>query len=207
MGKGKSAVITVLLSCLVLMGLTLDGYSQQEPGAPQSPAAQKEQKATPKKLIERPARYPRATAGLEVIADLSVSPSNFKGPCPAVFTFKGKISVNRPATVQYRFVRSDNVRHALGVLTFDKPGTQEVTDTWEFDDPTQLPTFKGWEAIQINLPMKIKSNVAYFEGTCTDYKGGSPARKSPEAGRPAPGSAPQTLPRPQPDPVLPPVKR
>ena len=83
-----------------------------------------------------------------------------------------------------------------------------MTDTWEFDDPTQLPKFKGWEMIQVNLPMKAQSNVAYFEGTCTDYKGKPPVRQAPkEQDKSSPGSAPKDTPWPQPDPQLPPVKR
>ncbi|RJR33301.1 MAG: hypothetical protein C4576_28295 [Desulfobacteraceae bacterium] len=174
----KKQSVTLLFTCLLLAGLTIPCYGQEKQERVQPPTK-------PGKLNKRPDRYPAAIAGLEVLADLSVSPTTHNGQCPAVFTFKGKITVNRAATVQYRFVRSDNVRHALGVLTFDGPGTQEVTDTWVFDDPAQLPAFRGWEAIQINLPMKLQSNVAYFNGTCTDYKGESPVPRSPDPSDPS----------------------
>jgi hypothetical protein len=210
--KPRSSFMLMLFSCLILVGLTAPAYPQEKSEPAQAPA---------KKPAKPPARYPTAIAGLEVLADLSVSPTNYKGPCPATFTFKGKITVNRATTVQYRFIRSDNTRHALGVLTFDGPGTQEVTDTWVFDDPAQLPAFKGWEAIQLNLPMKIQSNIAFFSGTCSDYKGGSPTPRPPDPSDPSmsqssgtprgvrdPGTpAKESLPWPQPDPLLPPVKR
>lgn len=206
--KRKPFVITMLFTCLILIGFTVDGYSQEKSETIQKPETQK----PVKKLSPR---YPTALAGLEVLADLSVSPPSYTGKCPTVFTFKGKITVNRPATVQYRFVRSDNTRHALGVLTFEEAGTKEVTDTWVFDDPAQLPTFQGWEAIQVNLPMKIQSNLAYFKGTCTDYKGESPPPQSPQTqessripglrGVPKtkpPQAAPKSMDWPQPDPQL-----
>ena len=211
MAQKRNPLLIVLFTCLFLAGLTVPGYPQEKSEPTQTPA---------KKLAKPPARYPTAIAGLEVLADLSVSPSSYTGQCPAVFTFKGKITVNRATTVQYRFIRSDNTRHALGVLTFDGPGSQEVTDTWVFDDPAQLPAFKGWEAIQLNLPMKGQSNIAFFTGTCTDYKGESPTPRppdpsdpsmsqssgSPRGGVKAPG-APAPKSRPQPDPLLPPAKR
>lgn len=217
--KPKSFVIAMLSTCLILFGLAAQGYSQEKSQTIKNPETQ--QPARKPGLTKRPPRYPAALAGLEVVADLSVSPPNYTGQCPAVFTFKGKITVNRAATVQYRFVRSDNTRHSLGVLTFEKAGSQEVTDTWVFDDPTQLPTFRGWEAIQVNLPMKVKSNLAHFKGTCTDYKGGAPTPQSPKiqespqgpVPKKLPGSkgpqadAPKSLPWPQQDPLLPPVKR
>lgn len=163
--KRRSVIITMLLPCLIFMGYAVKGYSQQESNSRQSPAAQKPAKT--QNLPERPRRYPTALAGLEVIADLSVSPSTHTGSCPALFRFTGKITVNKAATVQYRFVRSDNTRMPPAVLTFEEAGTQEVTDTWQFEDATSGSTFTGWEAIQINFPMKVQSNVAIFRGTCT----------------------------------------
>ena len=184
--KRTSVVITKLLMCLIFMCFTVNGYSQEESTPIQNPETQ--QPAKPQMLKKRPPRYPTALAGLEVLADLSVSPTTYTGPCPAVFTFKGKITVNRETIVQYRFIRSDNTRPALGVLTFEEAGTQEVTNTWEFDDPTQLPTIRGWEAIQLNFPMKIRSNLAYIRGTCTDYKGKPPTPESAKPREPSQGS-------------------
>lgn len=158
-------VIHMLFACVILMGYPVTGYSQQTSTTIPDPEAQKP--AKPSKLPERPPRYPTALAGLELLADLSVSPAAHTGPCPALLTFRGKISVNRPATVHYRFVRSDNTRTKPEVLTFEEAGTKEVTDTWRFENTARAPTFSGWEAIQVSFPMKAQSNVAYFTGSCT----------------------------------------
>lgn len=210
--KRRLMIIRMLFTCLILACLTVPGYSQEKSEPKQTPAK-------PGKGFKLTPRYPAALAGLEVLADLSVSPSSYTGQCPAVFTFKGKITVNRAATVQYRFIRSDNTRHSLGVLTFEGPGSQEVTDTWVFDDPAQLPAFKGWEAIQLNLPMKGQSNIAFFTGTCTDYKGGAPTPRSPDPSDPSMSQSsgnprkvrvqkvPVSKPSPQPDTPLPRVER
>jgi len=200
--KRTSVVITKLLTCLILMGFAAHGYSQEESKPVQNPETQRPAKLP--MLKKRPDRYPTALAGLEVLVDLTVSPPTYTGSCPAVFTFYGKITVNRATIVQYRFVRSDNTRHSLGVLVFEKPGTQEVSDTWAFDDTTQLPTIRGWEAIQTNFPMKVRSNLAYINGTCTDFKGKPP---TPESQEPLKGPAPDAFPWPQSDPNLPPVSR
>lgn len=201
----KSFFIMTLLTGMIFMVVAAPAYSQEKPQTVQNPATQPP--AKPHMLKKRPDRYPTALAGLEVIADLSVDPIRYTGPCPAVFKFNGKITVNRKSVVQYRFIRSDNVRHSLGVLEFEKGGMQEITDTWTFDDPAQLPDFKGWEAIQTNFPMKVRSNLVYFEGTCTDYKGGPATPEAAKLKNPATEKGPKALQWPQPDPLLPPVKR
>jgi hypothetical protein len=139
---------------------TIQVYSQQKLDTPQKPAEQQPPKG------QRPWLYQQRY--VKVIADLSVSPLTHAGPCPALFTFKGKIHVNKPTTVQYRFVRSDNSRSLPVYLAFEKPGMKEVTDTWQLGDAKGLPTFSGWEALQIIWPMKADSNRVYFKGSCTD---------------------------------------
>ncbi len=204
MRKQKPFVITMLSTCMILMGLTVQGYPQEGPNTAKEPHIEKMPEDL-QKLPTRPPRYPGALAGLEVIVDLNVDTSSYTGPCPAVFKFNGRITVNRPGIVQYRFFRSDNTRYSLGILKFEKAGAQEITDTWVFDDPAQLPDFKGWEAVEVTYPMKARSNLIYFQGTCADYKGGPPSPESPKAQQPS--TEPKELPWPQPDPALPPVKR
>lgn len=201
--KRKIFCIVLSLTCLIVMGSSLKGFSQDKLKSTEEIKTKIPEKK--RNLIKRPERYPTALAGLEVLADLTVTPLTFTGSCPAAFTFKGQITVNRPTVLQYRFIRSDNTRHSLGVLEFKEAGTQVVTDVWEFDDITQLPDIKGWEAIQVNFPMKVRSNLAYINGTCTDYKGG-PA--TPEAAKTRePSSKQDKRSWPQPDSQLPPVKR
>jgi hypothetical protein len=169
----RKALIIALLPCLILLGLTVIGHSQpksdspQTPEVQQSPPAEKPYPTSPRKL----------GAGLQVIADLSVSPLTYTGPCPAVFNFKGLINVNKPTTVSYKFVRSDGVHTEANTLTFEKPGRQEVTTTWQFGDGTAPATFSGAVFMEVVYPVnvKIRSNAAYFKGSCTGPQG-SPAK-------------------------------
>lgn len=166
--RRRSITIVVALACLMLTGFTVRGNSQEKSDTPQGPSGQ--QPTTVEEQVTRPQRWPTALAGLELIADLTVTPVTYEGPCPALFTFKGKISVNRPVAVYYRFVRSDNTRTDPGVLTFEKPGSREVTYTWQLGGTAATPEFNGWVAIQTSLPMKRKSNPAFFRGSCTNLE-------------------------------------
>ena len=56
----------------------------------------------------------------------------------------------------------------MTTLNFEKPGTREVTDTWQFDAMDKSSTFNGWEFIQITFPKKAHSNITYFEVACTN---------------------------------------
>jgi hypothetical protein len=185
--KTRSSIRIMLLTGLILAGFMAPAWPEEQPEPAQTPPKAGEE------VKKHPRFYRNALAGLEIVADLSVTPT-YNGPCPAVFTFKGKISVNRPVTLQYRFVRSDNIRHAMEILTFDEAGSKEVTKTWEFDDPAQLPSFSGWEAIQVLLPVKMQSNPAFFRGTCTDYKGASLEPQSQPGGKSAPAHPPENAP-------------
>jgi hypothetical protein len=166
-----SIVIVMALVLLAGAGFGTEVYSQENIGAPKNSSGQESKKT---RFPTRPSQYPAALAGLEILADLTVSPATYGGPCPASLTFNGKITVNRPATVHYRFIRSDDTRKHPGVLTFDKPGTKEVTDTWQLGEAGGSAELNGWSAIQVSFPMKAQSNTAYFKGRCSEG-GQSPA--------------------------------
>lgn len=168
MVRTRGFLILFTLTCLFLTGFMTEGSCQQNSETLQTPQSQPPAKI--QRLPKRPDRAPSAVAGLEVVSDLIASPAVYTGPCPAPITIKGKIGVNRATIVQYRFIRSDNSRSEPKVLNFEKPGSQEVSDTWQFDDPSASPDFSGWQAIQFNYPTKDRSNVAFFKGTCTNRK-------------------------------------
>jgi hypothetical protein len=174
--KRRSVFTIMIVPCLILTLVMAEAYGQQRSSAPEGPEAQKPAKSQKPEVPV--VRNRSALAGFEVLADLSVSPRTYSGPCPTPFTFQGKITVNRAAVVHYRFVRSDNTRTSPAILTFEKAGTQEVTDSWQFDGPAQPATFSGWEAIQIILPLRFQSNVAFFNGTCTERSRPSPGKAS-----------------------------
>jgi hypothetical protein len=105
--------------------------------------------------------------GKVIGAKLEAFPREYRGPCPALITFKGTIETDGPATVKYIFKRSDG-----GIDTLDRhftlgaAGTQNVSTTWQLGGPS-LPTFSGWEQISIELPNAgFTSNQANFSIVC-----------------------------------------
>jgi hypothetical protein len=185
--RGKASVILLAATCLLLMGLSANGYSQQQSETVQSQGA-KQPPAAPQPALKWPRRE---AAGLQVVADLSVTPLNYTGSCPATFTFKGQIYANRATEVQYKFVRSDGVHTEAKTLTFEKEGRQEVTYTWQATDAETLPAFRGSVVMQVVYPLnvKIRSNEAVFRGTCT-------SRDKPVAEKPSGQQATQQTPPP-----------
>lgn len=120
----------------------------------------------------------KSSAKLHITAKLSVRPKSYKGLCPATFVFSGEIKANRSGTVEYRFMRSDGSRSGSSTLSFFEPGAQTVTDTWQLGDAS-LPSYEGWEAIEITSPIKAESGKASFRMTCRQEETRSGKRKGP----------------------------
>lgn len=93
-----------------------------------------------------------------------VNPTSFKGECPTKFVFTGKITVDSPGEVKYKWIRSDNAIAPVQILRFRAPGTQIVNTTWTLGGPGM--TYNGWEAIQILSPNQMTSNRAAFTLEC-----------------------------------------
>jgi hypothetical protein len=164
MVQGKSLIlVTILSTFLIVMGLMTNGYAQQESKTSRNPAVKQPSTAKEQYLSPRQIR-----TGLEIVADLNVNLNKYTGPCPAQFIFTGKIHSNKATTIHYRFIRGDGTRSLMTTLNFEKPGTREVTDTWQFDTMDKSSTFNGWEFIQITFPKKAHSNITYFEVACTN---------------------------------------
>jgi hypothetical protein len=175
MVQNRTSVTVLALACLIFIGFSADGYSQ-----PQSDTVQTPKKEQPPTVRQPTVTWPRRqAAGLQVIADLSVTPLTYTGLCPAVFTFKGQIYANRATVAQYKFIRSDGVHTEAKTLTFEKEGRQEVTYTWQVGDAAKLPSFSGAAVMQVVYPLnvKIQSNEAVFRGTCTGQ--GKPEPENP----------------------------
>jgi hypothetical protein len=151
--KRLISVVTVAIF-LIVMGIAATGFpAQQTPAAQQQPAVQQQ---TPVKAVAAPIR---------VTATLGVKPPSYTGNCPALISFRGHIAVSQPTTVQYKFIRSDNAQAPVQTLNFPKAGTQEVTTTWQLGG-AGLPTYSGWEAIQVISPVSVQSNKADFSIRC-----------------------------------------
>jgi hypothetical protein len=107
-----------------------------------------------------------APASAAVLAHLTASPTNFVGTCPAVITFDGKIKSTTKGEVKYKFIRSDGAIAPVETLMFREPGIQSVSTTWTLGGLPALPTYAGWEAIEIVAPAPGASNHAAFKIRC-----------------------------------------
>ena len=129
---------------------------------------------------------PSSLAAKVTSASASVNPASFTGPCPKLFEFTGIIAVDSPGVVTYKWIRSDGASAPEQTLEFRQAGKQTVKNTWTLGDATKLPTYKGWEAVQILSPGKLVSNRAEFGLKC--------AQKTVTGRRPAVSLPPRTRP-------------
>ncbi|HKK06462.1 MAG TPA: CARDB domain-containing protein [Gammaproteobacteria bacterium] len=109
-------------------------------------------------------------------ATLSATPRSYSGKCPAKITFTGAITAKRTGRVQYKFLRSDGANAPVHTIEFTKPGTRRVSTTWTLGGAS-LPSYSGWQSIQILYPQQAQSNKAHFKVKCaqaTRPSGGLP---------------------------------
>jgi len=111
---------------------------------------------------------------MTVKATLSPEPLSYSGNCPARITFKGKITLSsalqltKPVEVKYRFKRSDGAVDAnVKTLIFHNAGSQDVIDFWDLGG-SSLPTYCGWESIEIISPQSVESTQAPFALLCSN---------------------------------------
>jgi hypothetical protein len=103
---------------------------------------------------------------------MKAQPETYSGTCPTAITFKGHIaaagmiSVSKPVTVKYVFVRSDGVTGPEQTVTFTKQGAQTVSNTWHIGGPGFSTS--GWQAIRIISPDPKESKKANFTLNCSN---------------------------------------
>jgi len=76
------------------------------------------------------------------------------------FDFEGRITVDSPMTVTYRWIRSDGASPPTETLTFSSAGSRTVTSSWQLgkrDHPVTL-----WKAVEVLTPNTMTSNHAEF---------------------------------------------
>jgi len=95
-------------------------------------------------------------------ATLNAIPPSYSGPCRTTITFKGTISVSKPAVVKYKFIRNDGADLPVQTLTFSAAGSKPVSTTW-----TLGSDYTGWVAIKVISPVAVESNKANFSIRCT----------------------------------------
>jgi len=105
-------------------------------------------------------------AGFRVIETfLRADPFNYSGVCPVMITFSGRISVaGGGGTVSYKWIRNDGASAPVETLTFDGPGSKDISTTWYIGGSGM--TYSGWEAIQIFDPQPLTSEHADFNIQC-----------------------------------------
>ncbi len=98
---------------------------------------------------------------------LSVTPTSARS-CPTTFSFSGEITVDAPATVIYRWERSDEAPRRAGIgrsrtvtLTFDEPGTKTVTGEWQLNEAGTY-----WKQLHVLGPEAMSSEQASFTLRC-----------------------------------------
>ncbi len=101
-------------------------------------------------------------AQLKLDVSLQAVPANYEGVCPAIINFKGKIVVNQPTKISYRFIRSDGYKSQIYNLVAEKAGDYPISDQWKINK-----NYSGWEAMEVLSTQKIVSNQASFSVKCT----------------------------------------
>ena len=168
-----TVVAAALMWCLFAGGQAF-GQDKQDKGEAKEGARPAADEAFPS--------HPRdMRLGLEVIANLGVSPPAYKGACPGAFTLKGQIFANDGVTVEYKILRSDKKQMKPVALSFEKAGAKEVVDTFRFGEAGGPAQVDGWAYIEVVAPvnMKIQSNTVFFKGTCGYKAGEEPREPSP----------------------------
>jgi hypothetical protein len=117
---------------------------------------------TPNDIISARANFTLICGGSVSVVNATVDIPSFTGACPKTFTFSGTIATSGPATVTYRWERSDNAQSPIQTLTFAAAGSQTVTETWQLG-----ATYSGWERLHVLTPSDLLSNQATFNLTCS----------------------------------------
>lgn len=161
-----------LFSILVMAGILLFATTA---------AAEPPKLQTPKDL-KVPVAQDRQPGGsaISLSATLSAEPASQSVNCPVTVGFKGKITLTSdkliltsPVVVQYRFKRSDGVVDTdIKTLTFTKPGSQDVSQTWGKlgGGSDRALVYCGWQSIEILSPQKVESNKAEFAFHCLNVQ-------------------------------------
>ena len=111
---------------------------------------------------------PPPVAGKVIGIKTGVTPKDYKDVCPTKFIFTGAIITDGPATVTYRWERSDGATSPVQTLNFGAAGTQTVQTTWQLGGSGM--TFSGWEVIHVLTPNNMYSEKlpTAFNLICTN---------------------------------------
>ncbi len=97
---------------------------------------------------------------------LKAEPDRYSGPCPVAIAFTGQITVNSGVgSVAYRFVRSTGRPGPEKTLSFESPGTKQVSSIWKFGG-SRYPRLSGSFYLEVLSPQPKKSDAAHFQVSC-----------------------------------------
>src|SRR5262249_29255410 len=101
---------------------------------------------------------------------VTVTPPSSHGPCPAVFTFRGKVGLSKQGRFTYRWERSDRADdtapHAPGVYDGTHGVIVETTWTLGANGAPAFHPFRGWMKLHILTPQDRLSEAATFTLDC-----------------------------------------
>lgn len=120
--------------------------------------------ASPPLPTPTPTPLPESAGPFEVTSvTASVDQNLYRGTCPLQFTFTASITTNGAGTVEYRWLRSDQVTGATQSLNFNGPGTKHVQSTWDISSGIHENL---WKQVEILSPNSKFSNQATFSVYC-----------------------------------------
>ena len=97
---------------------------------------------------------------------LTVDPREYKGPCPALFTFRGTVTVEGgPGEITYKWLRSDGATAPVEKLKLAVPGPKLIESRWDLGTQPERP-FEAWQRLLVLTPQRLESKSAGFAMTC-----------------------------------------
>ena len=93
----------------------------------------------------------------------TAQPTRYTGACPGVIHFAGAIFVHEPATVTYRWERSDDVVTPPKTI-YIAHGSKRVETSWRLGKPGKA--VRGSERLRVRSPGDAYSGEASFTVAC-----------------------------------------
>jgi hypothetical protein len=114
------------------------------------------------------AAVPAAAVDVTAVT-VQVSPAASKGPCPATFTFTGKVALSKQGRFTYKWERSDGAvdTTAHPPVAYDGVHAALVSETWTLG--AALPAFhpfNGWVKLHVLTPQDKVSSPANIRLDC-----------------------------------------
>lgn len=164
--RATSTQLPVYIKCMgTTQGKPAGGGKPAQPdpgdGPHRAPPEPKRVKPEPQRVPARPEvrkKLPMITS-----ITLDAEPASYKGTCPRRFAFRGKITVDRPVKLEYRFEADDDWTSDKYTLEFAGPGTKSVFWARTMDAlptqgdlaapgvPKKLPVRNGWMRLRVGL--------------------------------------------------------